>query len=281
ALVEQGRADVYLYDDGKFLVPELELKDFFSYAGESSDSIQDAAQTLAEYDVENGALEVIAAMCYAADGFGFTVDLDNAVEFRRIERADAVIFFDPLLHAVTLGADSVGIVNAIYLSGNPNTTALSRSYFNGGSIDEFGFRARVIDYFSVSRAQDADLFGEGLLKDLAFPTPNGEIEFVRGNSDVNVGDVLELRGAPLRRLDRELPGEWDDRFTGRIVGRVSEIRHEFRGARVSTFVRLTSPFRSVEDPIGFMLRSQPSAETLFQFRLDEATVGLDLGYHLD
>lgn len=281
ALVEQGHADVYLYEDGKYLVPGLELKDFFSYTGEFAGSIQDSLQTLAEYDVENGALEVIAALCYGADGFGFTVDLDNAVEFRRIDRADTVLFFDPLLHAVTLGAESAGIINAIYLSGNPNTTPLSTSYFNGDSIDEFGFRAGVINYFSVSRAEDADLFGEGLLKDLAYPTPTGEIEFIRGNASINVGDVLELRGAPLRRLDPELAGEWDGRFSGRIVGRVSEVRHEFRGARVSTFVRLTSPFRSVEDPIGFMLRSQPAPETLFQFRLDEATVGLDLGYHLD
>jgi hypothetical protein len=50
---------------------------------------------------------------------------------------------------------------------------------------------------------------------------------------------------------------------------------------VETVAALTSPLRSVDEPVGFMVRSQPGASTLFQFRLDDETVGLDLGYHLD
>ena len=70
-------------------------------------------------------------------------------------------------------------------------------------------------------------------------------------------------------------------FTGKLVGRVKSLTHEFRGRLVTTKARLTSPLRSVDNPISFIVRGQPLAETLFQFRLDEATVGLDLGYHLD
>jgi len=76
-------------------------------------------------------------------------------------------------------------------------------------------------------------------------------------------------------------GEWDDAFIGKLVGRIKEVSHVLRGDRLTTTARLTSPFRSVDDPVSFMVRTQPGASTLFQFRLDEATVGLDLGYHLD
>ena len=62
---------------------------------------------------------------------------------------------------------------------------------------------------------------------------------------------------------------------------MKEITHEFRGRLVTTTAGLTSPLRSVDDPLSFIVREQASAESLFQFRLDEKTVGLDLGYHLD
>ena len=42
AQVENGHAEVFLFDDGKFLAPELELKDFFSYAGVHTDSKSEA-----------------------------------------------------------------------------------------------------------------------------------------------------------------------------------------------------------------------------------------------
>ena len=38
ALVEQGLADVYLYEDGTYHVPEHHLKDFFSYTKENTKS---------------------------------------------------------------------------------------------------------------------------------------------------------------------------------------------------------------------------------------------------
>lgn len=280
-LVEKGHARVYLYDGGKYHVPELELKDFFSYEGVNAASVEDPAVSLVTYDVSNGIFEVLTALAYVADGFVWSVDPDLAVHFGRVNRPDRVVFYDPLDHSVTLGSDSDDVANAVYFDGNPFTTAFSKSYYNNDSIDEYGFRYRFLDYFSMSREADADLLVGGLLKDIAYPEASGAIEFLSGDASIRVGELVEFRGGALRRLEREVAGEWDDRFTGKLVGRVKEVRHRFRGERVTTTARLTSPFRSVGNPLSFIVRSQPGASTLFQFRLDEATVGLDLGYHLD
>ena len=281
ALVEEGHASVYLFGGGKFLDPELELKDFFSYAGVHSDSIEDSAQTFEAYDVTNGVYEVLTALAYAADGFVWSVSPDLGVEFRRISRPDRVVFFDPRSHGIRLGSDSGALGNEVFFDGNPFTTAFSKTYFDNDSIDEYGISAKFLNYFSLSVEADADALVEGLLKDLAYPEATGEVTFLHGDSGVRVGDILEFRGGNLRRLEREVSGEWDDRFTGKLVGWVKKVTHRFRGDRVETIAALTSPFRSVDEPVSFMVRSQPGASTLFQFRLDDETVGLDLGYHLD
>ena len=281
AQVENGHAEVFLFNEGKFLVPELELKDFFSYKGIHSASIEDSTATLTAYDVTLGLFEVLTAMAYAADGFIWSVDPDLAIHFRKMDQADRVLFFDPVEHGITLGSDADNVANAVFFDGNPFTTAFRKAYFNNDSIDEYEFHSRFLDYFSMSREEDADLLAAGLLKDIAYPEPSGDIEFLNGNATIRVGEVLEFRDGPLRRLDREVTGEWDDAFIGKLVGRIKEVSHVLRGDRLTTTARLTSPFRSVDDPVSFMVRTQPGASTLFQFRLDEATVGLDLGYHLD
>ncbi len=201
--------------------------------------------------------------------------------FRRASRPDRVVFFDPRLHGVRLGSDSGALGNEVFFDGNPVTTAFSKTYFDNDSIDEYGISAKFLNYFSLSVEADADALVEGLLKDLAYPEATGEVTFLHGDSGVRVGEILEFRGGDLRRLEREVSGEWDDRFTGKLVGRVKAVTHRFRGDRVETVAALTSPFRSVDEPVSFMVRSQPGASTLFQFRLDDETVGLDLGYHLD
>ena len=71
------------------------------------------------------------------------------------------------------------------------------------------------------------------------------------------------------------------RLSGAVVGRVDRIRHVLAGGKTETQVSLTSPLRSVHSPLSFMVRSQESATTLFEFRLDDAVVGLDVGFHLD
>lgn len=280
-MVEEGHAAIYLWQGGRYLLPEMELKDFFSYGGPNSTSIEDSSEVLVTYDVTSGVFEILSALAYVADGYVWSVDPDLGVHFRRADRADRVVFFEAVEHGVSLGSDSGDLVNTIYFGGNPATTALSKSYYNNDSIDEYGSHARHLNYFSISLEEDADKLVGGLLRDVAYPEPCGEVEFIHGDAAVRVGDILEFRDGALRRLEREVSGEWDDRFTGRIVGRVKEVTHLLKGKRVSTRARLTSPFRSVDNPVSFMVRSQPGASTLFQFRLDEDTVGLDLGYHLD
>ncbi|MCH9021406.1 MAG: thermonuclease family protein, partial [Planctomycetes bacterium] len=156
ALVEQGHASVLLFEGGKFLVPELELKDFFSYAGVNSDSIEESPQTLSAYDVTNGVYEVLTALAYAADGFVWSVAPDLAVSFRRASRPDRAVFFDPVLHGVRLGSDSGAMGNEVFFDGNPFTTAFSKTYVDSASIDEYGFSAKFFEYFSISVEADAD-----------------------------------------------------------------------------------------------------------------------------
>lgn len=280
-LVEEGHAEILLYDDGRYLVPELELKDFFSYMRPNVGSVEAVVDSLVAYDVNNGVFELLTALAYAADGYAWSLDPDLAVHFGRADRADRVIFFDPVEHGVRLGSDSVDLRNAIYFDGNPLITPFSKSYFNNPSIDEYDYSGRGFEYFSISREEDADKLVEGVLKDVAYPNPSGEVEFFHGDGSVLVGQILEFRDGPLRRVEREVSGEWDDRFVGRLVGRVKEVTHVLMNDRVTTTVRLTSPLRSVEHPLSFIIRSQPKETELFQFRLDEPTVGLDLGFHLD
>lgn len=281
AMVETGNATVYLFDGGRFLVPELELKDFYSYVAPNTSSIEASTASLVSYDVTNGIYEVLTALAYVAGGYVWSVDVDLAVTFRKMDRADRVEFFDRLNHAVTLGSDSAEVANAIALKGNPVQSTVDKLVLNGPSVDEYDFHLRFLEYFSITVQEDGDKLVDGLLEDVAYPTPSGEVVFLQGEASARVGDVLELRGGDLRRLEREISGEWGDRFTGRLVGRVREVTHEIRGRLIETMVGLTSPLRSVDNPVSFIVRSQPSAETLFQFRLDDATVGLDLGYHLD
>ncbi len=65
------------------------------------------------------------------------------------------------------------------------------------------------------------------------------------------------------------------------MARVRQVTHRFSGRHVRTVVSLGSPLRSVDNPLAFITRSQEAATSLFEFRLDEATVGLDMGFHLD
>lgn len=281
SLVELGHADVYLYQGGKYHVPEMELKDFFSYLGETENSVDAADALLTRLDASGGIYELLTMLAYAAGGYVWSVSHDLAVRFRKAEIPDHVFAFDPVQLGVTLRSRSSELANALYFSGNPLVGTLNETYTRSASIDAFGFSARQLEYFGLTHEADSALLAEGLLDDLAYPEPCGEIEFFQGNSNVRVGDIVEVRGLPLRRLDRAVEGEWGGRFEGRLIGRVREIRHRFSGGRVSTRVRLTSPLRSVSDPLSFMVRSQPGEHILYQFRLDDAEVGVDMGFHLD
>ena len=281
AMVEQGHAEVFLYEDGKFLVPEMELKDYFSYTGPNADSIEATSEFLGDYDVTGGVFEVLTAAAYAARGHVWSIDPEMAVSFRKPLRAERVVFFDRAEHALALGTDSEGVGNGLVIKGNPLVPAVDQLYTNGASVDEYGFRLRFLDYFSLNNLEEAGKLAAGLFDDIAYPTPSGEIVFLNGRADLRVGDILEFRGEEIRRLEREVAGEWNETYSGRLVARVASIEHEFRGRLVMTTARLTSPLRSVDEPVAFIVRSQPAATSLFQFRLDDAGVGTDLGYHLD
>ena len=280
AQVELGHADVYLWENGKYLVPELELKDFFSYAGVHHDSVETIASTLTSLDVSGGALEILTALAYLG-GCIWSLSPETAVTFRAPQRPDTVVCFDPINTWVALGSDSRMLTNAFYFEGNPVHAGIQKTYYRQGSIEEFGFQAAPLPYYSIRFEEDADKLAQGLLDDVAYPQPTGFVCFYCGESRIRVGDIVELRDGALRRLEREVEGEWGERFTGKLTGRVQQVTHRFSGRQITTTARLTSPLRSVADPASFIIRAQEPAKSLYQFRLDEAAVGLDMGYHLE
>lgn len=281
AQVENGHAEILLYNDGAYHVPEMALKEYYSYTGPATDSIEDATVGLVSFAVDNGLFEILTTLACAAGGYIWSVSPDLAVTFRQADRAGRVVFFDPTEHSVTLGSRNDRLTNILYFDGNLFTGSFEKTYYNGDSIDAYGVHYRFLDLYSVHLEEDADKIVAGLLDDLAYPEPSGEIRFLNGDPSLHVGDIIELRGPNLRRLEREINGEWGDRFTGKLAGRIRRVKHRFQGRHVITTASLTSPLRSVEDPLRFMTRGQPSAQSLFQFRLDDATVGLDSGFHLD
>ncbi|HNR29708.1 MAG TPA: hypothetical protein PKI11_02365 [Candidatus Hydrogenedentes bacterium] len=281
ALFETGHADVYLYEQGRYHAPELALKDFFSYRSAHEDSVTHTGVTLSEFDASGGVLEIVAALAYAGGGYVFTVDEAQAVHFGPAAAPKRVYFHDPLRTSVQYGADARDLANLVFFQGNPFTGSVSKTYSRSASIGAYGPAARRFEYFSISRVEDADRLIAGLLADLAYPTISGAITFFDGNAEARVGDLIEVRGAPVRRLEPELADEWDGRFSGKLVARVCRVVHKFSGKQATTTLHLTSPLRSVARPFSYLVRSQPAASTLFEFRLDDARVGLDMGFHLD
>jgi endonuclease YncB( thermonuclease family) len=281
ALVEQDLAHVYLYNNGKYHVPDMALKDFFSYTGVCNDSVETTPASLAQFDVQGGILEILTALGYAAGSYTFTVDTNLRVSFRKAESVDRILFYDPVDMGVQLSSDSSELGNQIYITGNPLSGTLAKTYKRDESIDVYGLNRREFDYFSIVLEEDADKFAAGLLDDLAYPEPSGVVTFHHGNAEIAMGEIIELRDGPLRRLSQELPGEWNGHFTEKLVGRVNQIEHRISGKHVTTMVSLTSPLRSVSSPLGFIVRNQEGAAYLFAFRLDNPTVGIDMGFHLD
>jgi endonuclease YncB( thermonuclease family) len=280
ALVEQGHAEVYLRDEGRRLDPDMQLKDFFSYAGITEESVETTGIVLESLDFQGGVLEGVDALAYAAGGYVWSVGPDLRLSFRHMNAPDRVVVYRPDRVAVSYGSDSGGVKNTLQFEGSP-FRALLKTYGRNDSIAAFGAKACSLSLFSLSQEGDADRLATGILNDVAYPTPLGFVTFLEGDASLRVGDVVELRGEPLRRFDAPLPGEWGGRFAGRAVGRVASITQRFSGRQVTTIAELTSPLRTVRDPLNYLAKSQPAAETLFRFTLDDANVGLDEGYHLD
>ncbi|MFO7974860.1 MAG: thermonuclease family protein [Candidatus Hydrogenedentota bacterium] len=280
AMVELGQADVYLYKDGKYHVPEMRLKEYFSYRGTCENSINPVATTLTAFEADHGVFDLLTALAYAG-GCVWSIDSMGAVHFHKVDQCDHVIFYDPVYVGVLLSADGGGVVNAIYFEGNPILGPVEKTYVRSTSADTFGYRAKSFRHFGIAHQDDADLLVHGLLDDLAYPEAAGIITVHHGCNGIRVGELIEVRGAPVRRLDPALEDEWGGRFEDRIVRRVKGVTHRFSGYAVSTTLDITSPLRSVKNPLHCMTQRQGTETSLYQFRLDDALVGFDSGYHLD
>jgi hypothetical protein len=281
ALIEAGHSDVYLHADGAYLAPEMALKEFYSYMGPSKSSIADASTLVSHLDFVGSVHELITMAGYLAEGFAWHIDARGAVHFRSPAGITRVVYHDPLQRGVALGSRSDGIVNTIHFEGNPIYSTLAKSYARWASVDALGPREKTLPAYAIVHENDSDLLAESLLNDLAYPEPDGSISFYHGDPSIGAGDAIEVRGQPFRKLEFALAGQWGGMHEGKLVGRVREVTHRFMGRRMETRARLTSPQRSVSDPMAFMTHSQPTESSLFQLRLDDANVGVDLGYHLD
>ncbi len=279
-MVEMGHAAVYLWQDGKFLEPSCELKDFFSYVGPNEDSIDPVSTVLMGFGASESLFEALTQLAYLAEGYVWSIDAEKVVAFR-LAGVDRVLCYEPVAMGVGLAADASSVVNDVLFDGNPASTGLSKMYRRYSSMDLYGDCAVSLRCNAIAYLEDADRLAHGLLDDLAYPNRNGFIQFHAGDASVNQGDVLELRGAPLRRLDPAASDEWGGRFVGRLVGRAQSVTHRFCGKHVRTTVQLTSPLRTVAAPLSFIARSQESTGELYELRLDDTTIGLDMGYHLD
>lgn len=280
AQVERGHADVYLWEEGKYPDPSMALKDFFSYAGVSADSIEDCAVNVGSLDVRGGLMQALTALAYIGEGYTWSITSDKVIQFRKAA-VERVAFFDPARHGICLGSDSSELANIVQFAGNPLSGEIQKRYERPDSVDEYGNLKKDFAYFSISTETDADNLVSGLLNDIAYPETTGFIQFHQGQVGIEAGDIVEVRDGDVRRLERETHGEWNATFNSKRVARVRKITHRFSGKQVSTVLWLTSPLRSVSSPLSFIARGQESAQSLYQFRLDEVTVGLDMGYHMD
>lgn len=281
AMLEGGHADVYLYADGRYHVPELALKEFYSYTGAFEDSVEACSALVGAFEARGGAMEVMTALAALGGGYVFHVDNNGAVHFRRGDRVDHVVTLDPVRNGVELGHDLRGLVNLLRIQGDPMYGGVDDYHAEDDSIDAFGSAFRFFAYFALTQADDAERLGAGLLRDIAWPARAGRAVFHRGVAEIGVGALLEFRGDKIFEWDAPLLGVWGEELGDRIVGRVSRVVHRIAGESVETRLDLTSPFRSVANPLSFITRSQDSLSAFFQFRLDDASIGVDTGFHLD
>ncbi|HQM32696.1 MAG: thermonuclease family protein [Candidatus Hydrogenedentes bacterium] len=279
AMVELGHSEVYLYKDGRYHVPEMRLKEYFSYTRACGDSVDSTPVTLSTFEADHGLFDLLTALAYAG-GCVWSLGPRADVRFRTAAACDHVLTCDPLTTGALLASDGAGIVNTLYFEGNPILGPVEKTYLRGESADVFGVRARNFRHFGIAREDDADRLLNGMLDDLAYPEAAGLLTLYHGDAVFQVGDLVELRGARVRRLDVPLAGEWGGRFTGRLVRRINRVTHRFSGRAVSTTLGCTSPLRSVANPLYSMTQHQGSEQSLYQFRLDDPVVGLDSGYHL-
>jgi hypothetical protein len=280
AMIELGAAGLHLRHDGRRLDPAMRLKEFYSYDRPCGDSVESLSTALGAFEADHGVFDLLTALAYAG-GCVWSLDIAGAVHFRAADRCEGVYAYDPVEMGALLASDAHGVVNRIRFEGNPILGPVEKTYARASSEAAYGEADASFRHVGIVQESDADLLVEGVLDDLAYPEACGRAVFHHGETGARVGDLIEFRGAPLRRLDPAPGDEWGGRFAGKLVRRVKCVTHEFRGREIATTLGLTSPLRCVERPLRFMSRRQDSETDLYQFRLDDAAAGLDSGRHLD
>ncbi len=283
AMTELGAADVDLHGaaDGVPLPPDLGLKEFLSYTGPTEDSIGPASAVLSAYEAGGSLSGALTALAYMEQGWGWTIDSASRIAFKALERPDLMAYFDPAVMGAAYGQTRSGMANRITLRGNPLAGPLEQVHGRPESEAHYGREAVALTAPGVAHEAVLERLATGLLDDLAYPAPAGYARWFDGKADVQPGALLFLRDTPGGPTATLPAGTWGDRFAGERAARVSEVVHRFMGRQVSTEARLTSPLRSVLNPLDEIRRSHEPAAWLRQFRLDHPMIGLDMGYHLD
>ncbi len=161
ALVEQGLAEVYLYEEGRYLEPSLALKEFYSYGGEHGDSVEWTAESLSAFGARGGVLEVLTLLAYAAGGRVFSVGPELAVTFRGGDVVDRVVCYDATRVSVQYGSETARLVNALALSGHPLSGPLVKAYRREESVAAFGENGETLACFALTDGRDLDQLAAG------------------------------------------------------------------------------------------------------------------------
>ncbi len=275
ALVETGHADIYLYEDGRYHVPEHRLKDYYSYLSVNTPDLAEDSVPIEALDLDCGALEAIEALTLIEGNRVFTVSPELNVKFHDADAPAHVLAYRAERMRLRTGFRKRPMVNWLALRGNSRVAPDGFTRFRGDSIGAYGLEAGRLECEWAGASAELEGLSEHLLEDMAYPTPDVELTFFDGAPEVFPGQLIKIEGAPLARHARRLETEWGDRYGDAIVGRVAEVAHRIEGARVETTVLLTSPLRSVTNPYRFIRRICTDRKAMFAMRLDDAMVGLD------
>ncbi len=276
ALVEHDVADVFLYAEGRYHVPEHRLKEFYSYTGPHTTSHPVIGPHVNALDLDCGAMEAIALLTYMTGDHVFSVSPEMSVSLREITGPDHCYRYRSDMMAVTSGFTDADMINWLGVSGNGVLAPERLTDSRGESIGAYGLRATGMDVEWIGHDEDKQRLVQGLLDDLAWPRPEIRVTFFGGAPELTVGDIVAVVGAPLARRARRVSGEWNDLFDpDTLTGRIVELRHGMRGERTWTEAALSAPLRSVRAPIATMRRIRSKGEPLFALRLDEPLAGLD------
>lgn len=275
ALVEQGLADVYLYEDGSYLVPEHHSKDFFSYTKANTKSYPSMDTDIHALDLDGDIIEVLTLLAYLCEGKAFFLSPEMGVTIKDADLFDHEYRYAAHKMEVVSGFTDKDIANTITLSGNPLVSPGSVTLTDEESSNAYGKHGASIEAHWLGNDTDKQRLATALLQDVAYPAPAITVTFFEGAPELQSGDLVSITGAPLDRYARKLSGEWGNTFETTILGRVAEVRHFMKGKDAWTQATLSAPLRSIAAPLTLLRRIGSADDSLFALRLDEALAGLD------